>query len=219
MFVTGPDVHQDRDPRGGEQGGPRRRHDPQRALGRRPLRGRRRPGLSGPHPRAPFLPAPEQPRGGSLPEDRRPPRARGAGPRRPRPRGSREALRHEGAHRGGGRRPPLPRGARPLRPEHRGRLRPLRGTKRGDRGQPARGPRRLPGHRRLRQGRPLRALLRRLQHPPRHLRGRAGLPARHRRRSSAGSSATAPSCSTPTPKPPSPRSRSSPGRPTAGPTA
>ena len=39
---------------------------------------------------------------------------------------------------------------------------------------------RLPRHRLLRQGRPLHPLLQRLQHPARHLRRRAGLPARHR---------------------------------------
>ena len=74
----------------------------------------------------------------------------------------------------------LPRGARALRPEHRGGLRALRRPQRGHRGQPAGGAGRLPRHRRLREGRPLRALLRRLQHPAGHLRGRARLPARHR---------------------------------------
>ena len=38
---------------------------------------------------------------------------------------------------------------------------------------------------------PLRPVLRRVQHPARHVRGRPGLPARHRRRSTAGSSGTA----------------------------
>jgi acetyl-CoA carboxylase carboxyltransferase component len=66
--------------------------------------------------------------------------------------------------------------------------------------------------------RALRALLRLLQHPHHHLGGRARLPARHWRRSTAASSATAPSCSTPTARPPCPRSRSSPARPTAAPT-
>ena len=62
-------------------------------------------------------------------------------------------------------------------------------------------------HRRLGQGRPLRALLRRLQHPAGDLRRRARLPARHARRSTAASSATAPSCCTPSARPPCPRSR------------
>ena len=46
--------------------------------------------------------------------------------------------------------------------------------------EPAGGAGGLPRHRRLGQGRALRALLRRLQHPAGDLRGRAGLPARHR---------------------------------------
>ena len=65
--------------------------------------------------------------------------------------------------------------------------------------QPRRAGRRA-RHRRLRQGRALRAHLRRLQHPAAHVRRRARLPARAPRRSGAGSSATAPSCSTPTPR-------------------
>ncbi len=91
-----------------------------------------------------------------------------------------EALRHEAARPRRGGRPALPRGARALRAEHRGGLRPLRRAGGRDRGEPARGPRRLPRHRRLGEGGALRPLLRRLQHPPRHLRGRARLPARHR---------------------------------------
>ena len=46
--------------------------------------------------------------------------------------------------------------------------------------QPARAPGRLPRHRRVGEGGALRALLRLLQHPARHLRRRPGLPARHR---------------------------------------
>ena len=42
MFVTGPDVHQDGDARGGDEGGARRRDDAQRDERRRALRGRRR---------------------------------------------------------------------------------------------------------------------------------------------------------------------------------
>ena len=68
--------------------------------------------------------------------------------------------------------------------------------------QPARAPRRRARHRVLREGGPLRPHLRRLQRPAAHLHRRARLPARHRRRSGAGSSATAPSCSTPSPRRP-----------------
>ena len=56
--------------------------------------------------------------------------------------------------------------------------------------------RRRARHRLVGQGGALRAHLRRVQHPARHVRRRAGLPARARRRSGAASSATARSCST-----------------------
>ena len=72
-----------------------------------------------------------------------------------------------------------------LRQEHRHRLRPHRRPHRGLRRQPADGAGRRARQRRQPQGRALRALLRRLQHPDRDLRRRAGLPARHRRRSRA----------------------------------
>ena len=57
------------------------------------------------------------------------------------------------------------------------------------------------------QGGALHPLLRLLQHPDRHLRGRARFPARAWPRSTAGSSGTAPSCSTPTARPRCPSSR------------
>ena len=66
--------------------------------------------------------------------------------------------------------------------------------------QPAEGDGRRAGHRRVGEGRALRALLRRVQHPAADVRRRARLPARAPRRSGAGSSATARSCSTPTPR-------------------
>ena len=75
------------------------------------------------------------------------------------------------------RRGPLPRGPRALRQEHRRRLRPAGRAAGGHRGQPARRAGRRAGHRRLGQGRALRPLLRLLQHPAHHLRGRARLPA------------------------------------------
>ena len=98
-------------------------------------------------------------------EPGRPP-PRGAGPGRPGPRRPQPALRHPRGDRPRRRRRRLPGGPRRLRPEHRGRLRP-----RLD-GRPvgivANQPLYLAGrprHRRLDQGRPLRPLLRRLQHP------------------------------------------------------
>ena len=65
-------------------------------------------------------------------------------------------------------------------PEHRHRLRPHGGTHDRHRRQPADGAGRRARHRRIEEGRPLRALLRLLRHPHHHLRRRAGLPAGHR---------------------------------------
>ena len=62
MFVTGPDVHQDGDARGGHEGGARRRDDAQRDERRRAFRRRRRPRVPRAHPRAAVVPAVEQPR-------------------------------------------------------------------------------------------------------------------------------------------------------------
>ena len=84
--------------------------------------------------------------------------------------------------------------------------------------QPAAGARRLPRHQERDQGGALRALLRRVQHPDRHLRRRARASCRAPRRSTAASSSTAPSCSTRTPSARCPRSPSSRARPTAAPT-
>ena len=77
----------------------------------------------------------------------------------------------------------------------------------GDRRQPAGAARGRARHRRLGQGRALRAHLRRLQHPAAHVRRRAGLPARAPARSGAASSATARSCCTRSPRRPCRRSR------------
>ena len=91
--------------------------------------------------------------------------------------------------------------------EHRLRLRAARRA-RGRRGrQPAARAGRRARHRRLRQGGALRAHLRRVQRAARHLRRRARASCPGRRRSGAGSSATAQSSCTPTRRPPS---RSSP---------
>ena len=67
-----------------------------------------------------------------------------------------------------------------FRQEHRHRLRPRRGPHRRLRRQPADGAGRRARFRRQPQGGALRALLRLLLHPDRHLRRRARLPARHR---------------------------------------
>ena len=85
----------------------------------------------------------------------------------------------------------VPRGAAAVRAQHPDRLRPGRGPPGRHRGQPADPVRRHARHRRQREGRPLRPHLRRLQHPGAHLRRRARLPARHRRRSGTASSGAA----------------------------
>ena len=92
------------------------------------------------------------------------------------------------------------RSARALREEHRRRLRALGGRPVGI---VANQPALLAGrarHRRVGEGGALRALLRRLQHPARHVRRRARLSARHARRSTAASSGTARSCCSRSPR-------------------
>ena len=91
-----------------------------------------------------------------------------------------QALRHQGTDPEDRRRGRLLRAPARLREEHRRRLHPPRGLDDRRRRQPAHGPRRLPRHQLGHQGRALRALLRRLQHPDPHARGRARLHAGHR---------------------------------------
>ena len=82
------------------------------------------------------------------------------------------------------------------RREHRLRVRAARRALGRDRRQPAAGARRRARHRLVGEGRAVRAHLRRVQHPARHVRRRARASCRARRRSGAGSSATARSCCT-----------------------
>ncbi len=85
-----------------------------------------------------------------------------------------------------------------LRGEHHLRLRAPRRVQRRHRREPAGGARRRARHQRLAQGGAVHPLLRRVQHSDRDLRGRAGLPAGRRPRSTAASSSTARSCCSPT---------------------
>ena len=107
-------------------------------------------------------------------------RARTTRPRHVHPGLGEPALRHAHGHRARPRRRRVPRGARAVRAEHHHRLRPGRGPLGRRRRQPADAVRRHARHRRLREGRALRAHLRRVQHPGADLRRRPGLPARHR---------------------------------------
>ncbi len=170
------------------------------------------------HPLPVLLPPAEQPRDDpARPAHGRPgPHGRGAG--HDRPGQPEQALRHARRREADRRRRGVLRGPRALRAEHHLRLRPPERPRGRHRRQPAEGAGRRARHRGLREGRALRPHLRRLQHPDRHLLRRPRLPARHRARSGAASSATAPSCSTPTPRRPSRRSPSSRARPTAAPT-
>ena len=91
-------------------------------------------------------------------------RARGEIARYAGPRQSEQALRHQGADPQDRRRGRFLRAARSLRAQHRHRLRPHRRPQRGLRRQPADGARRRARHRRVAQGRALRAFLRRVRH-------------------------------------------------------
>ncbi len=113
----------------------------------------------------------------------------------------------------------VPRSARPLRPQHHRRLRAPGWPQRRHRRQSAGAPGRHARHRRLGEGRAVRAVLRRVQHPAGDLRGRARASCRAPRRSTAASSGTAPSCSTRLPRRRCRRSPSSRARPTAARTA
>ena len=135
-----------------------------------------------------------------------------------RPRQPEQALRHARRRQADRRRRGVLRGARALREEHHLRLLAPGRLHGRDRRQPARAARRRARHRRLREGRALRAHVRRVQHPAAHVLRRPRLPARAPPRSGAGSSATARSCCTRSPRRRCRRSRSSRARPTAAPT-
>ena len=186
--------HQDRHRRGRHDGGPRRRAHPQHQVGQRPLHGRRRGGRARVRQGAAVVPPAEQPRPGAVvrrgrrtPERHRPrPLARHADPGRRQP-----ALRHARRDHRRPRRRGLPRGAGDVRAQHHRRLRPRRGQLGRRRRQPAAAVRRHPRHRRLREGRPVRAVLRRVQHPGADVRRRARASCPAPTRSGTASSAAA----------------------------
>ena len=88
-----------------------------------------------------------------------------------------QAVRHGRARPPRRRRWVVPRGPRRFRAQHPRRVHPARRPLDRRRREPADAPGRRPRHRRVGQGRAVRALLRRLQHPAARLRGRAGFPA------------------------------------------
>ena len=146
-----------------------------------------------------YLPS-QQPRRAAAASDLRSGRSRRRGARPAGAGVAQPALRHARPRARGRRRRRVPRGPPPVRAEHHRRLRAPRRPQRRHRRQPAGASRRHARHRRLGEGGALRALLRRLQHPAGHVRGRPRLPARARGRSTAASSGTARSCSTPSPR-------------------
>ena len=213
-----PRGHQDGDRRGRDDGGAGRRPEPRHPLGRLPT--------SRPTPRRTawsmvrellsFLPQNNLDAAAlRWPPPIRPDRAeRRAGDDHPGL--PDQALRHDRGDRAGRGRRRLLRGRAALRPEHRRGLRPA--------GRPRRWaivgnqPKALAGVLDIDasiKARALRALLRRLQHPAGHVRGRARASCPAPPRSTAASSCTAPSCSTPTPRPRCRSSPSSRARPTA----
>ena len=184
MFITGPDVIKTVTGEDVDDRGARRRAGAQHQERRRALHGHRRAGLRSSYVKcAAVLPAVEQPR-----RRRRCSTPDGAGRRARRPR-----ARHARSRT----RPTSPTTCTAssstslddgeflevqalFAPNILVRLRPGRGPPGRRRRQPADAVRRLPRHRRLREGGALRPDLRRVQHPGADLRRRARLPARHR---------------------------------------
>ena len=179
-----PRRHQDGDARGGDEGGrsaARTTHATKSR--RRALRRARRAGRAsrGSRELLSFLPV-EQPRGPAGRSRRDDPADReDAALDTIVPRESEQALRHQGDHP----RASSTTGTSSRSHEHYAQnivvgFARLDGRAGRHRRQPAGASRRLPRHRRVDEGRALRALLRLLQHPARHVRRRARLPARHR---------------------------------------
>ena len=180
MFVTGPEVVRDRDARGRRPRASRRRerpHDDQRRRAPRGPRRSRRARLGAP---AAVVPPAEQPRRGAACRVDRPGRSTRRCARRDHARRADAAVRHARRHRPHRRRRRLHGAAARLGREHHRGVRALRRALGRDRRAAAGRPRWRPRHRRVGQGRALRAHVRRLQRPAAHDRGRARLPARRR---------------------------------------
>ncbi|CBK23919.2 Propionyl-CoA carboxylase subunit ? [Blastocystis hominis] len=178
MFITGPDVVKTVTQEEVDAGGAGRRCDPHEEVWRGAGRVRQRRGDASRDAYVLRLPASEQPRRRSEPRVHGPAEPRGAGAGEHRAAGREHAVRHEEAGEAGGGRAGVLRDVARLREEHRGGLRPHGGPHGGRGGEPAAGAGGLPGHQRLGEGRAVRALLRRVQHPAGDVRGRARLPAR-----------------------------------------
>ncbi len=179
MFVTGPDVIRavTHEAVSAEDlgGAAHAQHD----VRRRPLRRRQRGRVPRPDPRAAVLPAAEQPRGAAPAADARPCGPSGRTPPNHRAGPAEQAVRHARHRPHGARRELLLRGPRRLRAEPHRRLRAVGRAARRDRRQSAGASGRMPRHQRLAQGRPVRPVLRLLQHPAGDVRGCARILARH----------------------------------------
>ena len=161
------------------------------------------------------VPAVEQPRGPAVLRADRRSRATVRRAHRPHPRLAQPAVRHEEGHRRDRRRRRLLRGVPALGDEHRVRVRAHRRPRRRHRRQPAAGARRLSRHRRVGEGGPVRAHVRRVQHPAASRSSTCPASCPAPTRSTAASSGTAPSCSTRTARRRCRACRSSPARATA----
>ena len=196
---------EDRDPRGGRLGIPRRRDDAHDEERRRAPRGApTRPRRSTAARRILALPAAEQPGGSAARRDDRSggPHGRGARPRRARRPArcrttcttSSSRIVDDGD---------VPRDPAGVGAEHHRRLRATRRPERRHRRAAAGGPRRRARHRRVDQGRAVRPDLRLLQRPAASRSSTCPGSCPASRRSTAGSSGTARSCCTPTARRPS----------------
>ena len=189
--------------RGGHVRGARRRGDARDEVGRRALHLAGRGGVPRGRALPALVPAAEQPRAAAVRDADRSARPRGRrSSTRSSPTTPNKPYDMQDVVAARGRRRRVPRGARALGGEHRLRVRAARRPCRRRRREPAAVAGRRARHRRVGQGGAVRAHVRRVQHPARHVRRRARGSCRGRRRSGAGSSATARSCSTRTPRRP-----------------
>ena len=216
MFITGPDVIKTvtgEEVEFEELGGAMSHNT---EVGRRALRLRRRGPVPRGHALPVLVPAAEQPRDAAARAADGRPEPDGRGARHARPGRPEQALRHARRRARRGRRRRVLRGPRAPRARTSSAASPASTATRS--ASSATSPTRWPAcstSTRQRQGRALRAHVRRVQHPAAHASPTSPASCPARRRSGAGSSATARSCCTRSPRRRSRRSRSSRARPTA----
>ena len=195
-----PRRREDGDRRGGDVRGARRRSHARVEVRRRAPRRAGRGGLPRRRPLPALVPAAVEPRAAAAatepadPVERESPELDTLDPGQPE-----QALRHEaGDHARSSTTATSSSSSRSTRRTSCAGFARLGGQPVGHRRQPAALARRRARHRLLDEGGAVRPHVRRVQHPARHVRRRAGLPAGHVAGVGRASSATAPSCSTPT---------------------